>query len=626
MFGRRSLPRCNTAAPLGALVVPLLCLLLAGCPSLGPTTPPPPNLDRAELLESRGDGAAAARILEALAAENTGTDRAGLLLRAAHDYLTAHQPEEAARVLGLVVPPLTPAQSLEQQLLNAELALTRGEGPQAWQTLAAIPEPTDPSLGVRYWDLKRRAAFATGRPLDAVRAEMSSERWLASADQRRAARATLLTELRDASERGVRIDPRSAPDAPTRGWLELAPLAAQAARAPSAATAQIQSWEGRYPGHPADEVVRSELLGQRPVPVVALPHVALLLPLSGRQASAAVSVRDGFLTAYYVNASSQRPRVRIYDTASTSISEAIAHATQEGAEFIVGPLTREEVIAAAELATPHAPILALNFLPPDRTPPRAFYQFALSPEDEARQAARRVLADGHKRGIALIPEGEWGTRVLAAFKDELLQGGGTLIDTSSYDPAHPDYAAAVMQILRINDSNARFKRLESTLGTKLQAQFQPRRRADIAFIFVPSQQVAAARQLRPQLRFYFASDVPTYATSDAYEPDPNANQDMDGLMFPDMPWMLGGGLAESVRAAAREAWPSGGPRRNRLYAFGFDAYRLAAALRNAPADGQLSVEGLTGRLTLDAEHRVHRELDWAQLKDGQPRVLSRVEN
>ncbi len=50
-------------------------------------------------------------------------------------------------------------------------------------------------------------------------------------------------------------------------------------------------------------------------------------------------------------------------------------------------------------------------------------------------------------------------------------------------------------------------------------------------------------------------------------------------MFPDMPWMLGGDLAESVRAAAREAWPTGGPRRNRLFAFGFDAFRLTTALR-----------------------------------------------
>jgi len=38
-------------------------------------------------------------------------------------------------------------------------------------------------------------------------------------------------------------------------------------------------------------------------------------------------------------------------------------------------------------------------------------------------------------------------------------------------------------------------------------------------------------------------------------------------------------LADAVRAATREAWPSGGPHRGRLFAFGFDAFRLAQALR-----------------------------------------------
>src|SRR5437870_4848112 len=31
----------------------------------------------------------------------------------------------------------------------------------------------------------------------------------------------------------------------------------------------------------------------------AAPHIALLLPVTGRAAAAAISVRDGFLTAYY---------------------------------------------------------------------------------------------------------------------------------------------------------------------------------------------------------------------------------------------------------------------------------------------------------------------------------------
>ena len=107
--------------------------------------------------------------------------------------------------------------------------------------------------------------------------------------------------------------------------------------------------------------------------------------------------------------------------------------------------------------------------------------------------------------------------------------------------------------------------------------FEPRRRSDIEFIFAPAQ-ASTERLLRPQLRFHYAGDIPTYATSEAFEPDMRANEDLDGLMFPDMPWILGGDFADAVRAAAREAWPSGGPYRGRLFAFGFDAFRLAQAL------------------------------------------------
>jgi outer membrane PBP1 activator LpoA protein len=306
-------------------------------------------------------------------------------------------------------------------------------------------------------------------------------------------------------------------------------------------------------------------------------------------------------------------------SAEISAAEAIGRARDEGAEFIVGPLTRDEVTAAADLGDARPPILALNFLPSERPGPAGFYQFALSPEEEARQVARRVLADERRRGVALVPEGDWGVRVLAAFRQELEAGGGALVADVALPTVQTDYALEITQVLRITDSRARHKRLESVLGTKL--QFEPRRRGDIDFIFAPSP-AATARLVRPQLRFHFAGDVATYATSDAFEPDPSANEDMEGLMFPDMPWMLGGGLSDSVRSAARDAWPSGGPRRNRLFAFGFDAFRLAVAIR-ATGTG-VNIDGLTGRLTLDSDRRVHRELAWAQLHNGQTRPLALV--
>jgi outer membrane PBP1 activator LpoA protein len=280
-------------------------------------------------------------------------------------------------------------------------------------------------------------------------------------------------------------------------------------------------------------------------------------------------------------------------------------------------LTRDEVVAAAGLVTRRPPILALNFLPPSQPTPSAFFQYALSPEDEARLAARRILADGHKNGIAIVPSGDWGTRVLAAFKQELEAGGGGIYATTALDTAMTDYSDSLTTVLRISESGARHRRLESILGTKL--QFEPRRRGDLEYIFAPAQ-ANMERLLRPQLRFHFAGSIPTYATSEAFEPDPHNNQDLEGLMFPDMPWMLGSDLADAVRNSLQTAYPNGGgPRRNRYFAFGFDAYKLAAALHSGATN--IQVEGLTGRLTLDPDHRIHRELGWAQIHNGEIKML-----
>jgi len=369
------------------------------------------------------------------------------------------------------------------------------------------------------------------------------------------------------------------------------------------------------------EARASALTAARPVSPPGLepaPHIALLLPVTGRAAGAAISVREGFMTAYYQTPAEQRPRVRIYDTGAQSVAQALSAASSAGADFIVGPLTREEVAAAADFPGARAPLLALNFLSPERIAPPQFYQYALSPEDEARLAARRVLEDQHRRGVALIPAGDWGTRVLTAFRQELIAGGGDLLATGTFDAGRTDFSDVITEVLRISDSSARHRRLESILGTKL--QFEPRRRNDIEFIFAPAQ-ANTERLLRPQLRFHYAGDIPTYATSDAFEPDLHANEDLDGLMFPDMPWMLGGDLAEAVRAATREAWPSGGPHAGRLFAFGFDAFRLAQALRRSGSVSSVSVDGLTGRLSIDTERRVRREIGWAELHNGELKLL-----
>jgi outer membrane PBP1 activator LpoA protein len=92
-------------------------------------------------------------------------------------------------------------------------------------------------------------------------------------------------------------------------------------------------------------------------------------------------------------------------------------------------------------------------------------------------------------------------------------------------------------------------------------------------------------------------------------------------MFPDMPWMVSNdAVTARIRDAVHSAWPARTTRYDRLYAFGFDAYRLVPALRaNGMHDAEIS--GVTGKLRLDDHNRVRRDLDWAVIRDGLPAEL-----
>jgi outer membrane PBP1 activator LpoA protein len=89
-----------------------------------------------------------------------------------------------------------------------------------------------------------------------------------------------------------------------------------------------------------------------------------------------------------------------------------------------------------------------------------------------------------------------------------------------------------------------------------------------------------------------------------------------------MPWMLGNGeLSADVREAAR-AFDEPAARRGRLFAFGFDAFRIALSVQRG---GPINPQGLTGTLSIDAQGRVRRELEWVRIKSGAPVPLERAD-
>ena len=192
----------------------------------------------------------------------------------------------------------------------------------------------------------------------------------------------------------------------------------------------------------------------------------------------------------------------------------------------------------------------------------------------------------------IAPTGDWGTRVSAAFTEELTRAGGSVISQSTYDSARPELTTVITRALAVDESRARFRRVQQVVGGT-EMIFEARPRSDIDLIFAAGQQSLALRQIHPQLRFFGAGDVPTYMTSDGIDADPVANRDLEGVLFADMPWVLdeSGPVAET-RTSTQQIWGARGVRLSKLFAFGHDAAALAVALRTRATASPIA--GLTG--------------------------------
>jgi outer membrane PBP1 activator LpoA protein len=588
-----------------------LALLAAACSLVKPVEAPLDGQERAARLVRESKHAEAAKAYADLAVQFPA-DSDNYQLLSAEQSVAAGDVAAAKRALAAVSADARTKLPTARALVAAEVAYAENDAARAIRELDSIPVPTVPDQAQNYYWIRGRGAFMTGHPVEGTRALVERERYLSDAAALKANRDELYAKIRAAAERGTPLKAPPKTETVVLGWLDLGPVAVELERNPMRAAAALANWKRAYPQHPANEGVITTAQTQITVATEFPDQIALLLPLSGRSEVAGVAVRDGFIAAYLEQEPAKRPHLKIYDVAAEPIAAVYNRAISDGAGFIVGPLTKEDVAAIAPLSAGKTPVLALNFLADTVAPARNFYQFSLLPEDEARMVARRVVADGRPAGVAIVPGGELGNRVLAAFSDELKRLGGNVLDSQRYDTSQPDFSEIIKQILQVKQ--------EKIPGQTKPDRSQPyTHRADANFVFI-SGSAAAARLIMPQLRFHYAGDVPVYATSDSFEPDTAANADIEGMLFPDLPWMVSSdAVTAQIRDGVRGAWPTKTARRDRLYAFGFDAYRLLPTLQAKVPAGDIA--GVTGQLHIDEHYRVRRDLSWAQIKGGVPTAL-----
>ena len=564
------------------ILVLLLILFLAGCASVGGVTELPPEVRATDQLLASGHARDAARSYASQAAAAGGALHDLLEVRAADAWQIAGDSQSARRAFADVNPKhLSGDDAIRFRLLSAEFAIADGHATQAVGDLNVADAAIPALLRARWHRARATALEASGDRFDAA-AQLALLEPLQSRRDMAATRKhiqKLLSAVDDATlARGTAALEPGHPLYLYAGRM----LTARGLPLPHPYARGI-GFQSNSARPPADED------GYRP-PL----KLALLLPTSGSVAIAASAVRDGFMTAYYAE-SRRRPDIHVYDSADNAGGAISAYrkAVEDGNDFVVGPLGREQVAALFEQSEMPVPILALNRSV--RSAPPGSVSFSLAPEDEGIAAAERLLRKGLRRTIAFSARDENAVRALAAFREAYAQRGGSIVAEAVISDAGPNYGPILHAAL-----------------DKSGDQY------DAVFLALKA---PAARLLATQLSSDGFRAVPRVSTSLILSGGGNArlDQELDGIEYPELAWLMHsiGGLPDAATLGSHLPSAHGGGAR--LFAFGADAFRLSAYLESLATDPQAVVRGATGELRLDGFGNVLRDSDWAVFSGGRTR-------
>lgn len=542
-------------------------------------------------------------------------------LELAKIFYLRREPEKTARLLSTI--PFNRLQASQQRdyaLLAAktELALFNSRDALSWlagdhthlfDTLS-LPQQIEVSM------LRAQAFSLANQPVAAARERIFIHPMLNPEEQTSNIEAIWL-ELQyaepEAIERLALI--QTAPD--YSGWLQLANLYHQHQDDLDTLMRQIARWQAMNPQHPAARQLPVSLLSLSQSLATRPQHIAIILPQSGNLGAAGEAIIDGFMAGYFAAKNEGRdvPELRFYDEASSplNMSRLIRAAIEDGADMIVGPLNRPSVDQIEELRRLPIPVLALNRTDSRIEPNEQVTQFALAPEDEARQVAQQAWQQGYRVAAVIVPEGDWGRRVAEAFRIEWREMGGETVARQEIRPRDDGfrYLAQVKELLNIDESEQRAREINALIPGNVQAD--PRRRRDVDLIFM-AVQPEQARQLRPLLNYQYAEDLPIMSISSIVAAgDTSRNSDLNGIRFLEIPWQLNTYPQQEV---LRELSPDHYERYTRLYAMGLDAYNLVPRLRYLQQDPNASYQGVTGTISLDPNGQLSRRLRWAEFIGG----------
>jgi len=317
--------------------------------------------------------------------------------------------------------------------------------------------------------------------------------------------------------------------------------------------------------------------------------------------------------------------VKIYDTSSQPLEQVLAQAQQDGATLVVGPLLKNNVDRLASSNTP-LNILALNQPENVQNRPNICY-FALSPEDEARDAADHIWQQGHRAPLLLVPRSALGDRVTAAFSAEWQKLGGGIVLQQQFGSVgelkQGINSGSGIALTGTPVASSAPQQEVVTIGgltipappTDAQISAGSADGVDAAYILATPDEMALIKPMIA-MRTGSRSSAQLYASSRSSQGvnGPDFRLEMEGLQFSEIPMLSGDNPALQQQAlnAVRNDYSLA-----RLYAMGADAWALAnhfSQIRQVPG---YQVSGNTGTLSASQDCVINRKLNWLKFSQGQ---------
>ncbi|EOI5728789.1 penicillin-binding protein activator [Cronobacter malonaticus] len=598
--------------------------------------------------------------------------------------------ERAMTLYGELPQNLTDAQRREASLLEAQIKLAQQDYQSAAALLDKInAADLNDEQKARYWQAKIDAS--QGRPsLELLRALIAQEPLLQGPSKQKNIDATwqALSQMSQDQAKALVIN---ADENTLQGWLDLQRVWFDNRNDPKMLQAGVKDWQTRYPQNPGAKMLPSPLANLQNYKPASADKIALLLPLNGQAAVFGRAIQQGFEAAKNAGTSpvavqspvqadnaaqpeqsaqaqptdgvaspaaapvddlaaqpdaqesaqpAQQPvdaqpvaaapanpaaEIKIYDTSSQSITQILAQAQQDGASLVVGPLLKESVDGVLKSGTP-LNVLALNQPETVQNRPNVCY-FALSPEDEAADAAAHIWQEGKRAPLLLVPYSALGDRVTKAFADRWAQlGGGTVLQQKfgSVNELKMNINGGTGIALTGSPVAASLPQQQSvTIGgltipappTDAQITAGTSGNVDAVYILATPSEIALIKPMIA-MRAGSHSGATLYASSRSAQggSGPDFRLEMEGLEFSDIPMLTGSNpaLMQQALAAVNNDYSLA-----RLYAMGVDAWSLAnhfSQMRQVPG---FQLSGNTGALSATQDCVINRKLTWLKYQQGQ---------